>query len=335
MNNLPVYSPIIIGKDPETSEEVSWPWFEDEHSTLIIVGASDSNESPREQFLNYVLSEIQLQQPSIYRITSDNEKIGVCFESDAISWSEELPDPPEDFEDRESFIKNRRFFSSAYFSLLGLAKGITRSDLLPPTSYRWHMEGPLFGYIRAINNLEDSNPNKSELLQEISALGSVKWFKSKEKGTVYHLDNEGDVSRKAMSFLRAVWSFWAMVGKIEEQQQMILVIEIPNELLDINNDKQVSEIISYAFDILRYLSYETTLTIVISSEMLYPAPAKGFRHKVVYKASRVTDFDLTDEDIKHAINPLLFELWDSGENSAGIHFDDTLGLQRVLIPRLN
>ncbi|MNW56340.1 hypothetical protein D3C74_340500 [compost metagenome] len=245
-----------------------------------------------------------------------------------------MPDPSEVYEDRDVFINNRRFFSKAYFNLIAFSKGETRSGLMPPTSYKWHMEGPLNGYIRTIKNLEESNPLKNDLKYELEKLCRVPWYKSKENGTFYYIDESEDITIKALSFLRAVWSFWAMVGKLDEPQQLVLVVDIPRELLEIDLDPLITEIVSVSFNILRYLSYETTLSLLLSSEMMYPAPEKQFRNKIVFSTDSSSDFNLNSDEIKQAINPLLFEKWKIGEFNTGVYFDDLSGSQTILNPNL-
>ncbi|KJD43790.1 hypothetical protein [Paenibacillus terrae] len=333
MNENLTYKPIILGEDVETAAEVFWPWHEEEHSTIIVVGSA--TKSPRLSFVERLISEIQTQdREAVYRITTSDKVLGVRFDSDAILWSEKMPDPSELYEDRDVFINNRRFFSSAYFNLIAFSKGVTRSDLMPPTSYKWHMEGPLNGYIRTIENLEESHALKNELKHELEKLCRVPWFKSKENGTVYYLEESEDLTIRALSFLRAVWSFWAMVGKLDEPQQMVLAVDIPRELLEVTLNPLVTEIVSVSFNILRYLSYETTLGLLLSSEMMYPAPEKQFRNKIVFNTDLDSDFNLNSDDIKLAINPLLYEKWDKGEPNTGVYFDDFIGSQVILNPNI-
>ncbi|MDN4106639.1 hypothetical protein [Paenibacillus polymyxa] len=328
------YKTIVLGKDAETAADIFWPWYEEEHSTMIVVGSSI--KSPRLPFVERLISEIQIQDKEVvYRITTSEKVIGVRFNSDAILWSEKMPDPSEMYEDRDVFVNNRRFFSKAYFNLIAFSKGVTRSDLMPPTSYKWHMEGPLNGYIRTIKNIEESNPLKNDLMNELEKLCRVPWYKSKENGTVYYIEENNDITIRALSFLRAVWSFWAMVGKLDEQQQMVLVVDIPREFLEITIDPLVTEIVSVSFNILRYLSHVTTLSLLLSSEMMYPAPENQFRNKIVFNTEPSSDFNLNSDDIKPAINPLLFEKWNKGENNTGVYFDDLIGSQTILNPNLN
>ncbi|GAA0847922.1 hypothetical protein ABER99_21880 [Paenibacillus glucanolyticus] len=332
-NNL-LYQSIKLGVNPETGEDIVWPWNQEEHSTMTIVG--DDLKSPRKKLVERIISEVQsMKLGSVYQILDSVVLKGELMESDAILWTESLPDPPEDYEDRENFINNRRYFSTSYFNLFAQSKMITRPELLPPTSYRWNYEGPLFGYLRAIERLDDGHPYKNDLKIEMEKLTRVEWYQSADAGRIFYLDQHENIYNKALSFLRAVWSFWAIVGKLDEPTQMLLVVEVPHQLIDINLEPKIAEIINFSFNILRYLTYETTVTLLLSSDKLNPAPENHFRHKLIFTASKHTDFDLTSEGIKEYVNPILFETWESGDNSAGIHFDDHIPTQSVLIPLID
>ncbi|WP_240416668.1 hypothetical protein [Paenibacillus periandrae] len=334
MNEEIVYKPIILGEDGATGEYITWPWFEEQHSTMTIIGSL--NNSPRLKLVDRIINEIQSQNTNIvFRISNSNKVSGVSVDSDAILWTEKIPDPSEEFEDRDIFIENRRTFSTSYFNLFAMSKGIKRSELLPNTSYRWHMEGPLNGYQRIIENLDDDHPYKLDLMHELEKISIVPWYKSKENGAVFQLDQSSKVVNKALSFLRAVWSFWSIIGMLDDEKKILLTIDVPPEILDFKLEKDIAEVVSFSFDILRYLAYETTVALLISSDMMYPAPEKEIRHKIIFNSSEVTDFDLNSEDIKPGIDPFLFEMWGKGEQTAGIHFDDIIGSQTILIPRID
>ncbi|WP_145950143.1 hypothetical protein [Paenibacillus sp. Y412MC10] len=328
MNEL-TYNPIQLGKEASGHEPIMWKWNDELHATLAIVGADNG---PRYNLVNRIITEVQNQDAdSTFHITQSNQVVGVRIDSNAILVSESFPDPHESFEDRQTFINIRRNLSSSYFNLFAKDKGLSsRSELLPATSYRWHAEGPLNGYIRTINELPEENPYKQDLLNELEMISSVPWYKSKDHGTVYYLESDGSDYKKAISFLRGVWSYWAMVGCLENPQQMLLVVDTPSDLLNNTVEPAVASVMDLAFNILRYLAYETTVSLLLSSERMYPAPEKQFRYKIVFSAAEQTDFDLNSDSIKPAVNPLVFDMWQKGDVTAGVHFDGDS--QTVIIP---
>lgn len=313
---------ITIGKNALTGEAVQWPWTEEDFSTMTIVGSADN--SPRLSLVENIIQEaIQQDSKSVFQIRvgkpSSHES---AISSDAISWNGQFSDPPSDVEDRDIFIGNRMFFCSNYFGLLAQSKGVTRSELLPPTSYRWNIEGPLEGYRRAIDNLDEEHPYKLSLQSEMKKLDEAHWYQSDQSGFIFYMEESHDDYALAQNFLYAVWSFWAEVGKLDDPQQMLLVIEMPKALVNITLDPEVNQVVIRALEILRYLTRETTTTMLLSSEMLYPAPELHFRHKIIFQSAEDGDFKLENEDINHYIGRDHIQYWLNHRTTSGMLFDD-------------
>lgn len=316
------YKPISIGHNAVTGEVVEWPWSEAAYSTMSIVGGADN--SPRLALVDSIVKEaIQQDAKSVFQIRMGKPNSHeIAIPSDAISWSGQFSDPPSDVEDRDIFIGNRIFFCSNYFGLLAQSKGVLRSELLPPTSYRWNLEGPLEGYRRAIENLDSDHPHKLSLQSELKRLDENIWYQSDSDGRCFYIDDTNDVYALAQNFLFAVWSFWAEIGKMDDPQPILLVIDMPKSLVKFSLDPEVTQVVIRALEILRYLSRETTTTMLLSSEMLYPAPELHFRHKIIFQSSEDGDFNLENEEINHYFSRDHIQYWLNHQSTSGILFDD-------------
>jgi hypothetical protein len=219
----------------------------------------------------------------VYWITGkETPWISEVIATDAIHWVELYPDPREEIENRNIFISNRKFFSSAYLQLLAKVKGVSRQELLPSSSYRSHMEGPLMGLLRKVENMADSF-DKDWLRKQLKALEKVVWYKTKAEGRKYYIDKDASLYEKALSLLLATWSFWAYRTKIQEPQQFMLIIEPPKELLMTNIDPEVQGIVAEALRILNYLTEVTTTSIILSTETLQPALDHHYRYKLLFQ----------------------------------------------------
>ncbi|RRJ54882.1 hypothetical protein EHV15_35500 [Paenibacillus oralis] len=315
-----VQKPLILGNFYNGEGEMAWAWWLEEHGLLSIVG--DLHLSPRKKIVAEITELMGRRDPnSVFTITNQPPQLGEPANIKAILWVEDFPDPPEFFNDRQFYIDNRHFFSSFYFNLIAKIQGIPRSQLLPPISFKPHIEGPLIGYKRAIEALSDDVPYKQDMINYLSGLTDVPWVSVKDQGRKYFIDPNQSLYEQALSFLRAAWSFWAYTCQTEEPQQMLLVIEIPKELLRKGIDPLIEKVIFQAISILKYVSAVTTTSIILSSEMLYPAPELAFRYKLLFQTADA-DLDFTNEGIKNMVDPALLHEWERGNKNVGIWMDD-------------
>ncbi|MBP1931825.1 hypothetical protein [Ammoniphilus resinae] len=324
---LSIEKPIIIGKN-HNQAEMAWAWWHEHHARLAIVG--DSQLSPRKEMIKSIAGLIHGRDSNaVFWITDDpKSSLSEVYPIQSIPWVEQFPDPPKEIVDRDIFIANRKFFSSSFFSLLAQKKGILRKDLFPPTSYQGHIEGPMGGYIRAIQTLEDED-KKTWLMNEIMDLENVYWYKTKDGGRKFYLNSEGEY-QKALSFLVAAWSFWAYTCELEEAQQMLLIIEPPKEFLMAHTDPMIQEIIVEALRILNNLSVTTTTTVILSSETFNPIPFHNYRYRVIFQ-TKDSDIDLSTPENKKAIQmPSLYNAWEMGNDDKGLWEDNHTGERFVL-----
>jgi hypothetical protein len=315
-----VQKPIILGNFYHGNGEMAWGWWLYQHAQLAIVG--DKDRSPRRKIVTEIAELLSRRdQDCVYTISTEKPEVGEAITINAIPWVEEFPDPPEIFEDRQTFIDNRHFFSTSYFNLYAKTLGIPRSQLLPPIRFKPHVEGPLLGYKRVIESLSEDVPYKEGLLASLNNLSQVPWVHVKDRGRKFYIDTSGSIYEQALSLLTGAWSFWAHTCQTETPQQMLLIVEVPKELLRHGVDPMVEKIVFQALQILKYVSIVTTTTLILSSDMLYPAPELNFRYKLLLQ-THDSDLDFNNESIRQSIDPALFEEWERGNANVGLWMDD-------------
>lgn len=315
-----IQKPIILGNFYHGNGEMAWAWWMYQHAQLAIVG--DKDRSPRRKIVAEIAELLnQRDQDCVYFITPEKPGDGEEVTINAIPWVEEFPDPPEIFEDRQTFIDNRHFFSTSYFNLYAKKLGVPRSQLLPPIRFKPYVEGPLFGYKRAIEGLNNDVPYKEALLQSLNDLAKIPWIHVKDKGRIFNINTNGDIYDQTLSLLMGAWSFWAHTCHAENPQQMLLIVEVPKELLRYGIDPMVDKIVFQTLQILKYVSIVTTTTFILSSDMLYPAPELNFRYKLLLQTYD-SDLDFRNENIRQNIDPVIFEEWERGNINVGLWMDD-------------
>ncbi|SDM14406.1 hypothetical protein SAMN05428961_11044 [Paenibacillus sp. OK060] len=318
--NKNIQKPIIMGNYYYGEGEMAWAWWQYNQAELAIIG--DSTISPRRKLVSDITKEISKRDPNaVFMISTEAPQLGEAHTIESIPWVEGYPDPPEFFEDRNVFIETRHFFSNSYFNLIAKILDVSRSQLLPPISFKPHIEGPLQGYRRAIESLSDDVNYKEKLMDHLLKIGKIPWVQVKDHGKRYYIETTGSVYEQALSFLTAAWSFWAMTCQKDDPQQMLLVIELPKELLRHNVDPVIEKIVIETLKILKYVSIVTTTSIVLSSEMLYPAPEMKLRYKLFFETAN-SDINLNHESLKNVIDPQLLHEWKNGNPNVGLWMDD-------------
>ncbi|MEK5357798.1 hypothetical protein [Paenibacillus sp. FSL L8-0709] len=312
--------PLLIGNFTNGGGEMAWAWWMRHHSKLAIVGSAEL--SPRKKFVKKVANCIHSRdQDAVYWITTNKEKLGVLNVDNSINWVEEFSDPPEEYTDREAFIKTRQFFSTTYFNLLAKSMGIKRSELMPLSSYKRSLEGPLMGYKRVVDSQPDEDKYKEVLMKHMNHLSEVPWFKTAE-GKKFFIQDSNNLYITTMSLISAIWSFWSLTCKADAPQQMILIVELPKELLQYDGESEIHSIIVEALEILSRVSSLTTTSLIISTEMLYPVMMQelDIRFKLILQ-TRDSDIDLSSTENREMISPLLNEQWDAGNQNTGYWID--------------
>ncbi|WP_047153675.1 hypothetical protein [Aneurinibacillus tyrosinisolvens] len=316
-----IQKPIIIGNFLNDGGEMAWAWWLEEHSRLAIIG--DNSLSPKHDMVKELARLVhEHDKKAVFWITGEEEVPATAQDMDitAIEWVEKFPDPPEIFSDRQDFINNRNFFSSSYLQLLAKVKGVNRKDLLPPASFRAHVEGPLMGYQRVVESMEDGE-NKEWIKARLNELSHVVWKATEEHGAMFTLPKEKTLYERALAFLQAVWSYWAYLGSLDNPQQLLMIVELPKEFVYKEAPEDVQRIVVEALRILNYLTVVTTTTLVLSSETLYPAAEQNFRYRLFFQ-TQDSDIAIESNEIKEALQmPELYGAWELGFSHVGMWED--------------
>lgn len=313
---------VIVG-DYLTGGGFGWAYWPKHHAKLALIG-SNENGSKR-QFLKGFSNLLSTKcEVSVHWITGeDPEKADESITYNSIPWVEGFSDPPEFFDDRHTFMDIRSFFTSSYVRLLAMKRGINRAEL-PALVYREHMEGPLAGFRRVVNQ-----NGLTWLEEELRELDEVHWCREGNVRKFYVTRNLSIVDN-ALSFLKAVWSVWAHIAQMKEPEQFLIIAEPPRGLLSETTNEQVRDVVVKALSILNYLADETTTTFVLSSEMLYPVPELPFRHLVILPTSD-SDINLMEGSNRENIQaPSLFAEWDRGNHRVCLWEDRYTGERHII-----
>lgn len=324
-----IQKPIIVGNFLNGGGEMAWAWWLDEHSRLAIIG--DNLLSPKHDMVKELARLVHVRdKQAVFWITSEEISFDEVENMDitAIEWVEKFPDPPETFVDRGDFIYNRNFFSTSYLQLLAQVKGVHRRDLLPPAAFRSHIEGPLMGYKRAAERMEEGEA-KDWIIERLNELSCVTWKRTEQYGSLYVIPKEESLYQKAAELLRAIWSYWAYLGSLDDPQQLLVIVELPKELVSKDAPEDVKKIVAEALHILGYLTVVTTTTFILSSETLYPAAEQNFRFRLFFQ-TQDSDVQMDSEEIKEALQlPELYTAWELGYSHVGM-WEDSVSMIRYV-----
>lgn len=308
-----IKKPIILGEFVGNGDNMGWLWYHEHHCRLAIVG--DSKKTPKIGLLKGIANVIAKDDPkAVFWITDrDSVTLSEVFPTDKILYVEHTPDPPVEDEHRVHFIAHRKFFSSNYFNLLAKIHGIARRDLVPPASYRQHMEGPLAGYIRSIEQSEGFH--KQWLLDQIGQLEVVNWKKTQE-GNKFFL-SKGGIHETALSFLIASWSIWSHIVAMKNPQQFLLILEVPEELLAYE-DEEIRSVVNGILEIMTYMTHAVTMTCIVSMEK-----DVQIMHDLKYRYELFFDTG-TKGSYQGSFMEDVHQMWNQGENDVGVWLDHAL-----------
>lgn len=323
------FCPLVIGLNREDGQEVEWMWFDPLCNRMSIVG--DREKSIRREYTKKMAEILQSNhQTSVYWITAEeqlSEDNSKAYQINRIPALDAYPDPPEDYIDRESFIHKRNFFVSNYMNLLCEVKGFERQQVLPNVSYRSHLEGPANGYLRAIQSIENSTL-RQELEEGLREVEVVNWQKTDKHGYKFSVKQSRNLNEKLLSFLTAIWSFWAEVFLAEDEQHIVLIIEPPTELLEAMEDHpHIRNILNELLFFMREITDDLAVTLIVSSEYLFPANEHHYRHRLIFQTYH-SDINVWSGEFQGELeDKQIVEDWKSGRRDSGIVFDVSEGKQ--------
>ncbi|ODP26620.1 hypothetical protein PTI45_04025 [Paenibacillus nuruki] len=316
-----INKPLILGNYYYGGGEMAWAWYHEHHADLAIIGHHEL--SPRHQIVQQLQQAItKRDDKAVYSITVGKPQPGEKSTINAIDWLEGFSDPPEFIADRDLFIKNRIFFSSSYYNLILKSINADRETLLPSVRYKANLEGPLAGYMRAIDAINDDNIHKAKLISATKNILEVDWIHTNNEGHKYFIDPDASIYEQTISLLIATWSLFSLTCQEDDPQQYLVIAEIPKQLLSIDVDPMVGKIVYDCISLLKQLSITTTLTLVLSTEMLFPVPELAFRYKLLFQ-TKDSDYDLThNQSNRESIDPNLIKDWDEYQKFSGLWIDD-------------
>jgi len=325
--------PIKLGNFMHGEGEMGWAWWHENHSELAIIGSTQTDRKA----LTRSLRELMASSDSVdvYSITAAAPSMGGVHSVDAIPWVEEFSDPPEIFNDRESFINNRQFFSNAYFNLYSKIIGVDRKDMIPSIRFKPHLGGPLVGYYEAIESLAEDVSYKLVLKNAFDEIKYINWVELKNGEKHIYLNPQNTIYEQALSLLKGVWSFFCYTCKTEDAKQIAYYVELPRSFFSPGVDPMVTDIMIECLRILKEIAITTTTTIIVSSDYLFPIPELHFRFKLLF-LTEDSDINIVDDpNADMLIDSTLLAEWRNQNPSAALWMDDyTSDINSARIPVL-
>lgn len=198
--------------------------------------------------------------------------------------------PTEDVE--SIFASTRMNWVQEYLNLLSYIHKRERQNFIPTTSYRAHLEGPLMGYVRAVDALEESS-DKELLLNHLNKLNQVKWYRSEEEGFVYEITGETEEELLESLFIGA-WSLWTFVHTVEAANPLNVMVEFSGLLVEYPVLNEKRDFISFAMRTLSRLSFDYLVSMVIKSPSVFPMPESLVDHYII-EGNTSLDFDWSEK----------------------------------------
>jgi hypothetical protein len=316
--NIQPYQAIPLGKYISGGNKLQWAWSHEYHARLAIFG---DDHQTKKLLLSHIASFIQEQDDNVvYWITSNDrtEKGETVTPQNILDFESLESYSDNNISEQKEFIEHRRHLASMYFDLLAIKKGIDRKALLSESTYREHIEGPLMGYLRAIQETKDKDL-KQWLEQQTLPLGKVK-FKKTEKGRIYSIDTALEPIDQIIKFYRACWSLWAFLSTRIEQQQYLFMIEFPEVLFSSSMNQQVQQIIHTLLQYLNTATMVTTTSLVTTSTHIGTLYTQNYRHKLFMEGTK--DLSLEDENNINFFTKEVIQSWKQKKKNVFLWLDE-------------
>lgn len=258
------------------NEDGVFTWHHDSEmqGRMGIISKDGSSE-----LVNQLKAKFQEMNEVNYHITTstiDNDK-GIEEELSIFQF-EDFPSQSEESEHAAERMK----WVQTYFTMLSYIHSKDRNEFIPLASFRAHAEGPLIGYYRAIQELEDSS-RKSLLNEHLAKLESVKWMVSDEHGFVANI--VGTTKEELLeSFYMNAWAFWLYTAFIQDTRPINLFIELDGALVDFPAIGEFREIIAFVVNSLAKLTFALNMSLTVKSPTLFPLPESLIEHLIIEDA---------------------------------------------------
>lgn len=315
-----INKPLVIGRYLESEDLLAWLWSDVLHARMALIGSNSSTE--KRDWLKKVAAVVSsVDSKALFWIKGKVEEDVNKFQEIPLLNLIEFESVPslKEGERKGEFNEQRHELVNCFLELLALLKGIERKDLLPLASFRTHQEGPLAGYLRAIDRIGNDN-HREWVKGHFESLKDVCWYYSERFGFRFHILKKENPVEEALEFLKAIWSYWALCAVMSVTQQMMLVIEPPTHLLEPTADPKLREIMAKIISIASIMTNSVTCSLILNTETLYPVPLLNIRYQVFFQ-TEYPDFDLNVQE-----NRLFFPLpilreWETGNERAVCMFD--------------
>lgn len=304
-------------------EEQEWNWKDLYNCKLAIIGCNKL--SHKQQLISNISNILNEGDPkTVFKIGSfqyDTDTINSIEHQDFYNLLEFENGPTTESVISAEFESRRMDFVQILLKLYSMLLKTPRTELLPLASYQKSIEGPLIGYLRAAEKMEEGE-NKEWVLEQFQSLEKIKWFY--DKGYTYFLDESKHELELLMDLLKGVWSYWALTSTLEKPQQMLLILDIPKKLTAIDADPSVKEITKQLISYMVSLTDEITLSLILSTETMFPVPELNLRYHL-YLNYDSKDFDWRESDNTFYFSPEIIDRWSQGSRGDGIWLDMALG----------
>lgn len=317
---------MIIGSVIDGSQvgtPIRWDWMNPDYATIAFVG--DKARSDRKSIVSKIAQNIhQNDGKAVYWITSDQSaEVYPAEIDDSITWLEEKPDLPVEYDPNQLFRDRRGLFPATFFNLIAQGKGGFKfRDYVPSVTYRSHAKGPTHGFHRIFEKIGSSTA-REVLMNALEETGNVKWHVTPE-GRKFIIPADVSAHEKAAAMVLAMWNFWAQICRLDNPQQFILIIEPDKEIMLGEHESELKNHIFRTLDIMRSLSEEITTSLLLSLETMFPIPELGIRTRVLLQTHQ-SDFDMFTPEHKAFFGPLLYEEWSKGNSHVAYIQDSYTG----------
>lgn len=290
--------PIYLGYQPK-SFSIKWDF---KNMSLARVGFM--NPDFEHGFVKYILREFKKNQIKIIRMSTQGDYEGTV----------EDPFPLLDFEimptDRglEQLEDTRIKWVQLYLNMISYINNRKREEFIPNMKYFKWQEGPLAGYIRAVEQMP-SGEDKEKLLAHFKKLLVVDWLTledAHEGSFEYIFKIKGNTfEEKLESFFIGSWCiFNIQFGRDNDNGQvepLLFMLQLGEELLietlDLTARDIIKTTVQYLADLtlpaLDNLAHNHNTGLFIQSPLLFPNVYPSVSH-MIYGVDKTRDFDLQD-----------------------------------------
>ncbi|MEK4487994.1 hypothetical protein MHH81_21020 [Psychrobacillus sp. FSL H8-0484] len=279
---------ITVARNDEGS--FVWHHLHEAHGRLGIV-----SKTAQSQIFSQLQSNMRELEERVFTITT-KPRPNQEGEIDKLSILEMEKYPsPED--DPTGYADVRSRWVQEYFNLLCHLYNKERLDFIPLARYRPHVEGPLLGYVRSIDSLEDAE-QKKVLFKHLEKLENVDWVLSENGDLTYYVTGTTEKERLE-SFYIAAWSYWSFTAFIQEPIPINLFIDLDEWLVAFPVQNEKRDYINYIMNNLSNLTFNLCMSLTVKSATLYPLPESKVEH-VLYETNEVEDLDLSGVELFNA-----------------------------------